>query len=306
MVEQMVNKTTFLVGNKKNAGKTTFFKYAVNQLRGHSPFAFLTIGVDGEPYDAADHSHKPAIYTAEGDYIVTTNTRINRSSASFAIKQVFPYRTTLGQLVLAQTIRGGNVELVGSEDNLQLTEIIRFLKDDMHIDTILIDGAANRNTQVASVRDSSFYYILRIDHETLHSDVNKLRTISLISKFPCNYDIKDIHQKRVVEITGAFTESKKELVPEGCDVLVVNDFSKIFLDYAQIAALCSNYQIAYKIGYTLLSVVIILKNVQQQEFHDLIDAYNIQENLIINPYETPMIPVTKGNEHHGYSIKPIT
>jgi hypothetical protein len=285
MVEQMVNKTTFLVGNKKNAGKTTFFTHAINQLRGLAPIAFLTIGVDGEPYDAIDRSYKPAIYTAEGDYIVTTNTRINQSDALFAIKQVFPYRTALGQLVLAQTIRGGNVELVGSEDNLQLTEIIRFLKDDMHIKTILIDGAANRTTQVASVRDSCFYYILRIDHETLHSDVNKLRTVSLISKFPRLEAIKDVPQKKIVEITGAFTESKKELIPDDCDVLVVNDFSKVFLDYAQIANLSSRFQIAYKIGYTLLSVVIILKNVQRQEFQNLIDKYSIQENLIINPYE---------------------
>ena len=281
----MHHRTTFQVGNKKNAGKTTFFTYAISQIRDHAPIAFMTIGVDGETSDAIDHSRKPAISTVKGDYIVTTNTRINQSDALFAIKQVFPYKTALGQLVLAQTIRGGTVELVGSEDNLQLTEIIRFLKNDMNIDTILVDGAASRTTQVASVKNSCFYYILRIDHETLHSDFNKLRTILLISKFPCIEDIKDSHQKQVFEVTGAFTESRKKLVPDNCDVLLVNDFTKLFLDFAQITKLSSKFQIAYKTGYRLLSVVIILKNVQRQEFKDLINKYNITENLMINPYE---------------------
>lgn len=283
--EQMLNRTTFLVGNKKNAGKTTFFNYAISQVREHATVAFMTIGVDGEMDDVIDNKQKPFIYTTKGDYIVTTGSRLNQSDASFAIHHVFPYKTALGNLVLAQTIRGGNVELVGSEDNAQLTEIIHFLKTELFIDTILIDGAANRTTQVASVKNSFFCYILRIDHETLHSDFNKLRALSLINTFPCVEEIKDIHLKKVFEITGAFTESKKGLIPYDCEVLLVNDFTKIFLELPQIERLCSKLQIAYKIKYSLTAFVIILKNIQRNDFQQLLGKYKMEDKFIMNPYE---------------------
>lgn len=254
-------------------------------MRKHASIAFMTIGVDGETADVVDNTPKPFIYADKGDYIVTTGSRLNQSDASFAIIHVFPYKTALGRLVLAQALRGGNVELVGSEDNAQLTEIIHFLRNEMNINTILIDGAANRTTQVASVKSSFFYYILRIDRETLNSDFNKLRVLSLINTFSCIDDIKNIREKHVFEITGALTESKKGLIPADCEVLVVNDFTKIFLEYSQIVSLCSKLQIAYKIGYTLVSFVIILKNVQRHEFQQLIEKYKIEDKVIINPYE---------------------
>lgn len=285
ILEQMLNRTTFLVGNKKNAGKTTFFNYAISQVREHAPVAFMTIGVDGEMADAIDNKQKPLIYTAKGDFIVTTGSRLNQSDASFAIHHVFPYKTALGSLVLAQTLRGGNVELVGSEDNAQLTEIIHFLKTELHIDTILIDGAANRTTQVASVKNSFFCYIFRIDHETLHSDFNKFRALSLINTFPCVEDIKEIHGKKVFEIAGAFTESKKGLIPDDCEVLLVNDFTKIFLELPQIESLCSKLQIAYTIKYSPIAFVIVLKNIHRREFQQLLGRYKMEDKFIMNPYE---------------------
>jgi len=128
--EQLVNKTTFLVGNKKNAGKTTFLNYALAQLREVVQPAFFTIGIDGEASDLIFDTPKPKVYTEIGDYVVTSGLMINKSDALFEIIHVFPYKTVLGRLVLAKTLRSGNIELVGSEDNKQLAEIVDYLRNE--------------------------------------------------------------------------------------------------------------------------------------------------------------------------------
>ena len=51
ITDQLINKTTFLVGNKKNAGKTTFLNYVLKQIREVVHPAFFTIGIDGEEND---------------------------------------------------------------------------------------------------------------------------------------------------------------------------------------------------------------------------------------------------------------
>ena len=62
ITDQLINKTTFLVGNKKNAGKTTFLNYALKQVREVVSPTFFTIGIDGETSDLIFDTPKPKIY----------------------------------------------------------------------------------------------------------------------------------------------------------------------------------------------------------------------------------------------------
>jgi hypothetical protein len=285
ITEQLLNKTTFLVGNKKNAGKTTFLNYALQQVRKVVNPAFFTIGIDGETSDLMFDTPKPKVYTEVGDFLVTSNLMINKSDALFEILHVFPYKTVLGRLVFARTVRSGYVELVGSEDNKQLAEIVDYLKTEEHIDTIIIDGAASRTTQVASIKDSNFYYIIKLDQKTINSDINKLRSISLLNTFKFVDDINDIENKTVFEIKGALTESKLAQIPENCDVLLIDDFTKNFLDFSQITELTRKLEIAYKIPYKLVSFVVILKDILKEDFVSIIEDHKIKDSILFNPYE---------------------
>lgn len=285
ITEQLVNKTTFLVGNKKNAGKTTFLNYALAQLREVVRPAFFTIGIDGEPSDLIFDTPKPKIYTETGDYVVTSSLMINKSDALFEIIHVFPYKTVLGRLALAKTLRSGTIELVGSEDNKQLAEIVAYLRNEEHIKTIIIDGAASRVTQVASVKNSYFYYIVKIDQKSINSDINKLRTIAFISKFKDIDKIDDAENKTVFEIKGALTASKLSMIPENCDILLLNDFTKIFLDFSQVTELTGKLEIAYKIPYELVSFVVILKDILKEDFVKIVESHNLKEPILYNPYE---------------------
>ena len=98
IAEQLVNKTTFLVGNKKNAGKTTFLNYALKQVREVVSPTFFTIGIDGETSDLIFETPKPRVYTEIGDFVVTSDLMINKSDALFEIIHVFPYKNSFGKI----------------------------------------------------------------------------------------------------------------------------------------------------------------------------------------------------------------
>ena len=283
--EQLINKTTFLVGNKKNAGKTTFLNYALKHVREIARPAFLTIGIDGETNDLIFETPKPKICTETGDFVITSDMMINKSDALFEIIHVFPYKTVLGRLVLATTLRAGNVELVGSEDNSQLTEILNHLREKENIETILVDGAASRTTQVATAKSCQFYYIMVIDQKTFNSDFNKFRTVSLINKFKSTEEISDKEAKNVFEIKGALTESKVLEIPDNCEILKLDDFTKIFLDYNRISDLSKRMEVVYETKYELASFVLIFKDVLKKDFESLIDKNSIKEPVLFNPYE---------------------
>ena len=285
ITDQLINKTIFLVGNKKNAGKTTFLNYALKQVREVVQPAFFTIGIDGETSDLIFGTPKPKIYTEVGDFVVTSDVMINKSDAQFEIIHVFPYKTVLGRLVLVKTIRSGNVELVGSEDNSQVTEIVNYLKTQENINTIIIDGAASRTTQVASTNNSCFYYIIKLDQKSINSDINKLKTISLINKFKTIDEINDKENKTIYEIKGALTKTKLAEIPTNCEVLRIHDFTKIFLDYSELVSLTKRIEIAFNITYKLISFVIILKDVTKDYFREIIDKHSIEESILFNPYE---------------------
>jgi len=285
ITNQLVNKTTFLVGNKKNAGKTTFLNYALKQIREVVRPAFFTIGIDGETSDLIFETPKPKVFTDTGDFVVTSDLMIKKSDASFEIIHVFPYKTVLGRILLAKTIRSGNIELVGSEDNKQLAEIVDYLKNEENINTIIIDGAASRTTQVASIKNSYFFHINKLDQKTINSDINRMKTISLTNQFKQIDDINDLENKTVFEIKGALTETKLSQIPEKCDILLIDDFTKIFLDFSQVTALTRKLEITYKIKYKLVAFVVILKDILKDNFVEILENHNIEETILFNPYE---------------------
>ena len=68
-------------------------------------------------------------------------------------------------------------------------------------------------------------------------------------------------------------------------MLLLQDFTKIFIDYSKLINLTKKVEIAFNINYKLVSFVIILKDVTKKEFRKIIDKHNIEESILFNPYE---------------------
>ena len=276
-----LDNTTFILGNNKNAGKTTFMNLALNRVREVVTPAFLSIGIDGEPQDLIDGRTKPQIRTLCGDILVTTYPMIQKSEGKYKLLKVFPYHTVLGQLVIAETLRAGCIELVGPENNTQLTEVIAYLKGVLGCKHIIIDGAANRKTPLSSIDNSGFFYVFQANKRTLNKVLETCRLLSYCASLP-TYNPKTELDPYVVE--GAFTTNKLNEIPIEYDIIVIDNLSSVFITYKQLIRLSNYKKLMVKKQFSLHAFVAVLKDIDIRELKERFKENNIKEELIINPY----------------------
>lgn len=280
---QFLNTTTFVAGNRKNAGKTTLMNFALGHIRKYDKPALCTIGIDGESNDRIDGRAKPLIHTLPGDGVVTTYPMLRKSNGLFKIHKAFPYHTVLGQIVVATTLREGNVELVGPENNTQLNAIIKFLNTELLFKTVIIDGAASRLTPVGAVHHSAFFYLVSIDKRNLTKALDTMKLLSLCSKL--DKAIKsDTALDETFKIDGALTPGKLSSIPRECKTIVVDNLSSVFLTYTQLKGLTQKVGMKVINSSTLNGFIVVLKDIEEKEFKTLYRENKIQTELIINPY----------------------
>lgn len=276
------DRIVYLVGSEKNAGKTTYLNYILRQVREKTSPAFLTIGIDGEKRDLVFNNPKPQIYTKPGDYFVTTENMLKDSDIIYEVCNVFPIKTALGRLVIGKTIRNGFIELAGPENNFQLSQILKYLKDEIGVGTIFIDGAANRVTQVAADLEGSFIYVLKVTSKTVTRSIDKLRSLSIIQKIK-KYDGKSDEDDSAFIVKGALTERKLSSIPETCSKVIIDDFTKIFLSFRELKKLYSEKEVFFKQTTELITTVVNLYDVNVSDFKNMIDK-KIELNVTYNPY----------------------
>lgn len=278
----------FIAGESKNAGKTTFLNYVLKQVREKSSPAFLTIGIDGETKDQIYGTPKPRIYTQPGDFIVTTCQALEASFAEFEILDTFPFKTAMGRVVLAKTLRGGYLELIGAENNEQLSVIINKLHQ-MKIEQIFIDGAVNRITQVSSFKNSSFWYVTKVNPANLTSNVDRFKALNFLLNLP-KTEQEVIVSEETYYFKGAVTSSKLTEIPtdiEGVDIknVIFEDLTKVFLKHSELVALSKKYRPYLKTRYDLLGYIVNLYDVERKDFEELLGSKEILKLVYYNPYE---------------------
>jgi len=278
--EILDGKITFVIGNSKGAGKTTFLNFASRCVRPLSSPVLATVGVDGEKYDTVFSTPKPCILTEAGDYIITTDKMLKSSEGHYQILEVFPFRTVLGRLLLAKTIRKGHIELVGPENNEQLSDILNYVKQEKGLNTILIDGSINRLTQVSTLSDSSFIYVAKITKDNLNSSIEKMRSIHLLNSIKKND--KKIHENNIY-FNGALTKNKMINLDLGNSDLILEDFTRIFLDYSEIKKIMDKNTIYFKTVFNLQCFIVTLIDVNVSDFEKKLDD-SIRKVVVYNPY----------------------
>ncbi len=279
---RFLNHTTFILGNRKNAGKTTFMNLALSFIRKVEPPTFLSVGIDGETRDVIDGSKKPQISTFPNDIVVTTLAMTKKSDAQFKLLKAFPFYTSLGQIVIVQSLRKGKIELVGPENNNQLTCIINYIRNELDCKTIVIDGAANRKTPLSSFKNAGFFYIISINKRTLTKALQTCKLLALSSSLQTKSNNES--RTNTYHFKGALTSSRITEIPEDVSYLVVDNFTSIFLNYNQLTQLQTHVEIQVYTKYKLNGFVVILKDVESGDFIARYNQEHIDTELIINPY----------------------
>jgi hypothetical protein len=276
--QQFHKNTTFIVGNDRHAGKTTFLKYALRNLRamGYRP-AYMSIGVDGEGRDLLDGIAKPTIIAQPGDLVVTSARRLESSDAAYQILNVFPQGTVLGRMAIVIITCSGFVELSGPANNQQLSAILDYVQNETGADTLLVDGAVNRLSQVSSNQSAGFVMVMKVAASNLVQAAEQIRLLSLLNNLPPCDDADSM------PITGALTENRLEDIPEGCKSITIKDFTRVFLSYGQMRSLCDKYSVSIENKFILRYFIVNLFDVDRAAFARMFDDH-IGQHIVFNPF----------------------
>ncbi len=254
-----LGQVSFITGPGKDSGKTAFMNRAAFLARraareaGLPPPALLTAGYDGDTRDFLSGARKPSVPVEAGDLFVSAERFLREGGSSPEILDAAPGRSALGRLCVARAHRAGAVALVGPGSNAQLDWLLARVVDEGLCSCALVDGAVNRITPLAGRPDATLIYSLRVDRAGLESALAKIRRMALLMDLPLAAEpaaqrgdgppaarAKDgavTAAAGVYALEGALTADTLSLVPKEARTLAIDDFTKVFLDYAALKAL---------------------------------------------------------------------
>ena len=281
-VKGLKDRTVFIVGSRKKAGKTTFLNYALNRLRGSAPVGALSVGVDGEAQDQVFGNPKPQIRAERGDLLLCAETALAAADLHYEILNVYPFRTAIGRPVLLRALRPGRAEISGPENNEQLREILSDMR--RHgAGTVLVDGAVDRITQVAAGGKAAFVYVARVEPENLDSSAAAIRLVWSAAAVPlCRAGEK--LPDPVIIIDGALTPGRLPGKDVKGGTLVIEDLTKIFLSWAQWSELKNRFELRFGAKPDLAAFIVNLCNVSRPDFEKKLALPALAERIIYNPY----------------------
>lgn len=133
-----------LVGNIKNAGKTTVLNYLLSNYQ-DILVGVTSIGLDGEKIDQVTFLPKPRIYVYTGMIVVTSKACLDECEADYEIIKKTNIKTSLGEIYIIRITANGNC-LVGGPSSIKSMQVIIEELKRLNCSKILIDGAFSRIT----------------------------------------------------------------------------------------------------------------------------------------------------------------
>jgi len=283
-------RVTFVTGPGKHSGKTTFLNRAAALVRrggeGGLPLALLGAGYDGEVRDFLSGVRKPAVPVASGDVFVTAARFLRSGGACPEVLAALPGSTALGPCCVARAMRDGTVALVGPETNAGLDAALEAILDEGLARTVLVDGAVNRVTQVAGRTDARMVYALRVDAGNLARSAELVRRMAILVSLPAapGPESGDAPRSGAFRVDGALTAESAARLPREARDVVVDDFTKIFLDGAGLAAFLGarSLYVARSIRFSGFSVV--CRGVSEKAFLERLGDGELGRLVSFNPY----------------------
>lgn len=266
----------FITGNEKNSGKTTFLNYLIKTDYSNKKTFCASVGYDGETTDELYGNVKPAVYIKKGNFALTNSVFLNSFDFDYEIIDVVPLSAMGGSPVIIKAKRDGYVKIVGLSSNYALSEIVSKMQN--YVEAVLVDGAVDRITQVA-VSAGNVYFVFRITLHNLRESVEKIKLLySIFNYKKCNLN----KAKNIFYLDGALTLSKIAEIPDKTDILLIEDFTKVFLNLSQWNNLVKRYNVCFNKYYNLRGFVLNLYDLSEKEFEK--NFVNEKKFFIYNPY----------------------
>jgi hypothetical protein len=149
-----------VVGASKNAGKTTTLNaLAAAASQAGERIGLVSIGVDGEAFDAWLDIPKPRVHVEKGTLVVTAARMAAEMPGLLRVLQDTGFASALGPTVLAEARGPGGVQLCGVPHRGHIIRAVAQLQE-RGADRVLVDGAYHR--QAAAHADVADAVVLAI------------------------------------------------------------------------------------------------------------------------------------------------
>ncbi|HYN42222.1 MAG TPA: hypothetical protein VE129_10625 [Thermoanaerobaculia bacterium] len=270
---------TAVTGFEKGSGKTTFLNALLPVARKAGPVAVFSVGVDGAS-KARDGARAPEVFVEEGDVVLTTDLFARSSSARLEVLETLPGRSVLGRLLLGRAVRRGEVTLVGADHLAALARAVALVREEGWAASSLVDGAADRVTQLGALGDVGFVYTVRVDRGNLPRVAGRLRALVALSELPVVPEPPD----GTLRLEGPLTEEVRQGLPEGLVALSLGDFTKVFLPPPELLRFLARVRCSVRRGTRLLGVVPALREMGPEELRQAVGPA-VAALLLPNPCE---------------------
>lgn len=276
---QFAGAVTAVTGFEKGSGKTTFLNFALPHARAQGPVAVFSIGVDGA-LKARDGGAAGSIQVAPGDLVLTTEAFARDSSARFEVLESVPGRSALGRLFLGRAVRGGSITLVGPEHLGTLAELIQRVRAEGWARSVLVDGAVNRLTQVSALGEVKFVFTVRVDPSNLARVAARIQALDALAALPILPD----PPAGVLRLEGPLTAAGLQALPKATTGLSLADFTKAFLEPAELLRTLQRHPCSLRRGLDLLGFAVTLRGLDRAGFRAAVGP-GLTAPLLFNPYE---------------------
>lgn len=278
-LEGVAGGVTAVTGFEKGSGKTTFLNVLLPVARRAGPVAVFSVGVDGG-LKARSGRAAPEVLVEEGDVVLTTDLFARVSSARLEVLETLPGRSVLGRLLLGRAVRRGGVTLVGADNLAALSGAVSLVRAERWAESSIVDGSADRVTQLGALGDVGFVYTVRVDRGNLPRVAGRLRALVALSQLPVVPD----PPAGALRLEGPLTDEVRQGLPEGLLALSLEDFTKEFLSPAEMLRFLSRVTCSVRRGFRLLGVVPALRDIGPEELCREVGP-SVAARLLPNPYE---------------------
>ncbi len=203
------------VGMAKNSGKTEALAATIRELGvAGRRIAVTSVGRDGERHDVLDRRiPKPRIELARGSLVATTAALLHASGVRARDIESTRFRTPLGDVVIAELLERGAIEVVGP-GGAQHTGALATMLLARGAEQVLIDGAIDRRAAASpDIADGSVLSTGAVVHDQVDEIVRRTQRAVELMRMACVAD------DRVARLARA----------AGGDVLIDDDYEAVGL-----------------------------------------------------------------------------
>jgi hypothetical protein len=277
----LAGRAVFVAGLGKGSGKTSFVNYALGLLRAAgSRTAVLGIGLDGD--GSARGSSRAAVPIEPGELFVTAEQFLSASGCEPVIHALVGGSTPFGRLVLARARRRGKAVLVGPESNAEAAQAIRVAREELGAESVLVDGAFDRITQIASIEGGRSYLAATIARGELGQRAAAMRRLSMLAGLPL---VEAELPESACAVKGPLTAQTLARLPRDCELIAIEDLTKAFLSLEELVTLTRTRTLAVRRMLDFGGFVVRLLDLSRAELEDALGDEAAIARVAYNPYE---------------------